>query len=154
MGSTQETLFMPTHSVARSSIVVNAPRERIWKALVDPAAIREYMFGTEVASSWQQGAPITWKGEWEGKRYEDKGTIVALEPGRRLRYTHFSPLAGLPDVPENYHTVTIELTGEGDRTEVALTQDNNPSEEARAHAEANWRTMLEGLKAHVEESGR
>jgi hypothetical protein len=49
---------------------------------------------------------------------------------RRLRYTHFSPLSGEPDVPEHYHTVTVDLTEDEDGTLVALTQDNNASEDA------------------------
>jgi hypothetical protein len=30
------------------------------------------MFGTTVNSEWREGAPITWKGDWKGKAYEDK----------------------------------------------------------------------------------
>jgi len=47
------------------------------------------------------------------------------KPERILRYSHFSPLSGVPDRPENYHTVTIELSGDGDQTKVSLAQDNN-----------------------------
>lgn len=35
-------------------------------------------------------------------------------------------------------------------TLVQLSQDGNPTDEARAHSEQNWRTMLEGLKKTVE----
>ena len=64
-----------------------------------------------------------------------------------------SPLTGLPDRPESYHLVTIELSGAGDGTRVVLTQDNNASEEARLHSEKNWETMLGSLKAFVEGPG-
>jgi hypothetical protein len=67
-----------------------------------------------------------------------------------LQYSHYSPLSGLPDSPESYHTVTIRLTEEGAGTHVSLSQDNNPSEEARRHSEKNWRQMLAGLKSYVE----
>jgi len=90
------------------------------------------------------------RGEWKGKPYEDKGTVVAFEPPRLLKVTHYSPLSGLPDVPENYHTVTVELTGRGDATDVTLSQDNNPTDEAREHSEKNWKMMLDGLKKYVE----
>jgi hypothetical protein len=33
---------------------------------------------------------------------------------------------------------------------VTLTQDNNATEEAKAHSEENWKRMLEGLKHYVE----
>ena len=137
--------------IARASTLIAAPAGKVWDALVTPAAIKQYMFGTTVVSDWKEGNPIVWKGEWQGKRYEDKGVIQQLKPGRALQYTHFSPLAGLPDKPENYHTVSIQLSVEGDKTRVSLTQDNNPSEEARAHSEKNWEMMLQGLKKLVED---
>lgn len=136
--------------IARSSTTINAPRTKVWKALVDPRAIREYMFGTEVTSDWKPGSSITWKGEWEGRPYQDKGVIVRALPQQELEYTHFSPMTGLPDKPEDYHTVTIELTGE-EQTRVTLSQDNNATEEARQHSEKNWSQMLAGLKKYAEE---
>ena len=108
--------------------------------------------GTELRSDWKKGSPITWEGLWEGKYYKDKGTIQDIERGYLLRYTHFSPLSGMPDRPENYHTVTIELADSGEGTEVTLTQDHNTSEEARVHSEKNWGTMLSMLKQYLEES--
>lgn len=136
--------------IARASLTVDAPRAKVWDALVSPKAIKQYMFGATVVSDWRPGSPIVWKGEWQGKPYEDKGTILEVEPGRSLRYSHFSPLSGLPDEPKNYHTVTIELSGEGDNTRVALAQDNNPTDEARVHSEKNWGMMLAALKKFLE----
>jgi uncharacterized protein YndB with AHSA1/START domain len=136
--------------VAKASATINAPAARIWEALIDPAQIKQYMFGTNVVSDWKQGSPITWKGEWQGRAYEDKGVVQRIDPPRVLQYTHFSPLAGLPDAPENYHTVTIELSENGSRTDVTLSQGNNPTEEEREHSEKNWQMMLEGLKKFVE----
>jgi uncharacterized protein YndB with AHSA1/START domain len=109
------------------------------------------MFGTNVASDWKEGSPIVWKGEWKGKAYEDKGVILKLQPERMLQYSHFSPLSGQPDKPENYHTVTIELSSDEAKTLVSLSQDNNPTEEARKHSEENWKTMLANLKKFLEE---
>ena len=136
--------------VAEASIDIDAPRARVWKALTDPASIKKYMFGADVTSDWKVGSPITWKGEWQGKKYEDKGVIQEMKPERTLQYSHFSPLAGKPDRPENYHTVTVDLSGQGDRTKVTLTQDNNSTEEARAQSEKNWAGMLQSLRKLLE----
>jgi uncharacterized protein YndB with AHSA1/START domain len=141
---------MDTNLIARSSIIIQAPGEKVWSALVDPEAIRQYMFGTHVVSDWKEGSPIVWKGEWQGKSYEDKGVILQFKPGRTMQYSHFSPLSGLPDRPENYHTVTIELSAEGSQTRVALSQDHNSTEEERRHSEANWGSMLASLKKYLE----
>ena len=142
---------MEKNNIAKASISINASSEKVWKALLDPKAIQQYMFGTNVVSAWQEGSSIVWKGEWQGKSYEDKGKILQLKPGRTLQYSHFSPLSGQPDRPENYHTVTIELSGNGNQTDVTLTQDHNATEAERAESEKNWKMMLTELKKYLEQ---
>jgi uncharacterized protein YndB with AHSA1/START domain len=141
---------MHENLIARASIVISAPVAKVWDALVKPAAIKQYMFGTTVVSDWREGSPIVWKGEWQGQLYEDKGVILQLRPGRTLQYSHFSPLSGDPDIPENYHTVTIDLSADGQHSRVSLAQDKNGSEEEREHSEKNWGMMLAALKRYVE----
>jgi uncharacterized protein YndB with AHSA1/START domain len=136
--------------VANASTVINVSIATVWNALVDPQMIRQYMFGANVISDWKEGSSIVWKGEWQGKTYEDKGVILKMVPVRILQYSHFSPLSGLPDAPEYYHTVTVELFGEGSRTIVSLSQDNSPTEQAREHSEKNWEMMLASLKKLLE----
>jgi uncharacterized protein YndB with AHSA1/START domain len=135
---------------AQASVSIGASAAKVWDALVNPQMVKQYMFGTTVFSDWREGSPITWKGEWKDKPYEDKGKIRKIEPQRLLQYSHYSPLSGLPDTPENHHTVTIELSESGGQTRVSLSQDNNDSDEAREHSEKNWKTMLEGLKKLLE----
>lgn len=136
--------------VAKASITIDAPIAKVWDALINPKIIPQYFFGTQVESQWRPGSAIVWKGEWQGKRYEDKGTILRLEPQRLLEYTHYSPLSGDEDVPGSYHTVTIELSGEPPHTLVSLAQDSNSSEQERAHSEENWHMVLGGLKKLLE----
>jgi uncharacterized protein YndB with AHSA1/START domain len=136
--------------VATAETQIDAPRDKVWTALTDPQQIKEYMFGSEVVTDWKQGSPIVWKGEYEGNKYEDKGEIVEIEPERRLKVTHFSPLSGQEDRPENYHTLLYELEERGGRTRVSLSQDNNASKEAAEHSQANWEKMLAGLKQVAE----
>jgi uncharacterized protein YndB with AHSA1/START domain len=136
--------------VARGEVEIHAPRKQVWDALVNPATIHKYMFGTQVISDWREGSQVVWRGEWEGKQYEDRGLILRMEPERLLQYSHYSPLSGLPDRPENYHTVTVELEEEGGSTRVLLMQDNNPTREACEHSQKNWESMLERLKQLLE----
>lgn len=136
--------------IAKASATINAPVSKVWQALVNPEIIKQYLFDTDVISDWKVGSPITYKGEWEGKPFEDKGEILSIEPEKLLQSTHWSPLSGVPDSPENYHTVTYTLSDKGDRTEVTITQDNNASEEEKAHSEKNWETVLNGMKKLLE----
>ena len=141
---------MDKNHIAKACVSINASTEKVWDALVDPQAIKQYMFGTNVLSDWKEGSPIVWKGEWQGKAYEDKGKILQLKPGRTIQYSHFSPLSGVPDKPENYHTVTIKLSGNGNQTDITLAQDNNATEEERTESEKNWGMMLAELKKFLE----
>jgi uncharacterized protein YndB with AHSA1/START domain len=136
--------------LATATVTIDASPERVWAALTDPATIRKYMFGSTVTSDWRVGSTITYAGEYEGKRYEDHGEILEIRPPEVLRTSHFSPLGGKPDVPENYHEITYTIGEENGATIVRLTQDNNGSEEEREHSAANWQQMLESLRSVVE----
>ena len=139
-----------TEHVATASTTVDADPSRVWQALTDPKLEAEYMMGSEVASDWQPGSSITWTGEWEGKPYQDKGEVLQAEPGRLLEVTHFSPLTGDDDVPENYHTLRYELSPSGAGTAVELTQDGCASAEQAQEFSRNWQGMLDGLKKVAE----
>ena len=136
--------------VAKASTVISAPVAEVWNALVDSEMIRQYMFGVNVIADWREGGPIVWKGEWQGKAYEDWGVILKMEPGRVIQYSHFNPLSGLPNVPEYNHVVTVELSGNDSLTIISLSQDNNPTEQARVHSQKNWELMLESMKKLLE----
>jgi uncharacterized protein YndB with AHSA1/START domain len=135
---------------AKAKTTIYAPSSKVWDALTKPDLIKQYLFNTEVISDWKEGSPITYKGEWEGKAFEDKGKILKMEREKLLMSTHWSPLSGVPDSPENYHTVTYKLSEKDGSTEVTISQDNNASEEEKAHSEENWKTVLAGMKKLLE----
>jgi uncharacterized protein YndB with AHSA1/START domain len=136
--------------LAEVSVTIDKPLADVWQALVEPDQIKQYMFGTHVITDWKVGSPIVWKGACEGKPYEDKGEILKLKKGEVLQYSHFSPMSGEADKPENYHTITIKLAEKGQKTEVTLTQDNNETDEDRQHSEENWQMMLDSMKKFLE----
>ena len=136
---------------AINKVTIDAPQADVWDALTNPAKVKEYMHGTEMSTDWKEGSPIYWRGEWKEKPYEDKGKVLEVKPQRLLKYTHWSPLGGSEDKPENYHTVVYELAGDDGKTTLTLRQDNNPSqEEAEKMAKNNWGPVLEGLKEIAE----
>ncbi|GAA2054391.1 SRPBCC family protein [Leifsonia soli] len=156
MGGTTREATMGNY-VARAEIDVAAPRRAVWKVLTTNGARPEILFGAEVVSDWRLGSTIVWRGEWQGKAFEDHGRVIELEDREepwRVVLTHFSPLSGLPDVPENYHTLRFELDEIPGGTRVTLDQDNNPTREAAEHAQANWAQMLEGVKTVAERASR
>ena len=136
--------------IAEASTTINAPAARVWEALTKPELIKQYLFGTDVISDWKVGSPIIYRGEWQGKPFEDKGKILEMEREKTLVSTHWSPLSGVPDTPENYHTVSYRLKENDGKTEVTINQDNNATEEEKEHSAQTWRQMLEGLKNLLE----
>ncbi|MDE8668605.1 SRPBCC domain-containing protein [Pseudarthrobacter sp. H3Y2-7] len=139
-----------TGHVATAAITIDAPASRVWDVMTDPAAVKEFMFGARLVTDWTVGGPILWRGEWEGKPYEDKGTILEIKPGRKLVHTHFSALSGGEDQPENYHTLTWTLDEKDGRTRLTLAQDNNPSEEAAEHSKGMWDMLVADVKKIAE----
>ncbi len=49
----------------------------------------------------KEGSPINYEGEYDGKKYHDKGIIKKNEPGKLLQSTYWSSMAGKEDIPEN-----------------------------------------------------
>ncbi|HUX40052.1 MAG TPA: SRPBCC domain-containing protein [Rectinemataceae bacterium] len=135
---------------AKTSVVIKAEAERVWRALTDPALIKLYLFGTDVDCDWKVGSPITYRGTWEGQTYEDKGKIVEFVPRRRLVSTYWSSMSGKADLPENYSLVSYTLEDTAGATLLELAQDNNDSEESAAHSTANWEMVLRGMKELLE----
>jgi uncharacterized protein YndB with AHSA1/START domain len=134
---------------------VKAPPSAVWKALTTPSTLKQFFFGSDVSTDWQVGSPIRFKGNWKGKPYEDKGNIQTFDRDKRLAFTHWSPLSGIEDRPENYHVVSFDLRPANGGTEVVLTQTNqNDAEpltpENRQEYAKNWTMVLEGLKKAAE----
>ncbi|WP_112242410.1 SRPBCC domain-containing protein [Kribbella monticola] len=139
-----------TGYVATAEAEISASPDQVWDVLTDPEQIKKFMFGAEVKTDWEPGSPITWQGVYEGKDYEDRGEVLAVEPGRLLKVTHYSPLSGQPDEPENYHTLTYELDDRGTTTHLSLSQDNNASEEEAEHSRGMWEMLVKGVKEAAE----
>ena len=141
---------MPSDITTSASIEIRAPASRVWEALTTPDLIREWFFGVDTETDWREGSAIVHRGEYQGQSYEDKGTILTFEPEHRLVHTHWSPVSGLPDEPENHQEVTWGLTERDDATELTVSEVNVPSEEAKAVSEQAWEGALRGLKDLLE----
>ena len=106
-----------------NNITINAPQSKVWDALVNPEQTKKYMFGCEAVSDWRVGSPLLWKGLYEGKEMIFvKGSVVEIKPERFLVYTVFDPNSTIEDIPENYLTVTYELTPDNGKTHFKVTQ--------------------------------
>lgn len=130
---------------------IQAPTANVWEALINPEIIKEYFYGTQVTSDWKVGSSIKFTGTWEGKTYEDKGTILVLETEKCLSYNYWSNFTGIPDLPENYAIIRFELEPEVDGgTLLQLTQENSPTPAMEEHSVQGWTDVLNKLKTLLE----
>jgi uncharacterized protein YndB with AHSA1/START domain len=132
------------------SRIFHAPTAAVWDALTNPEKIKMYLFGTETLCDWRVGSPIVFRGVWEGKAYEDKGTILEIEKEKMLKYNYWSNFSGEKDIPENYVNITYRLSADGDKTVFSITQDKFKTNEARDHSIKNWNMVMDTLQGMLE----
>src|ERR1700745_137661 len=108
---------------AETSITIEVPAAEVWKALTNASLIQKYLKGTQVTTDWKEGSAITYDGEYEGKKYHDKGVIKKIVPEEILQSTYWSSMGGKEDKPENYNLVTYKLDEKDFETKLTLTQD-------------------------------
>lgn len=150
MGRIVYICIMKDTFTATAKVTIKVDAARVWDALTNPKLIKRYLFGTDAKSDWKVGSSITYTGVWEGKTYEDKGTILELVPNRLLKSTYWSSFSGKPDTPENYNMVTYALSQNGRETTLTVTQDNNPTRESADHSTENWKKVLAAMKDLLE----
>lgn len=136
--------------IAHSEIIINAPVSAVWRALITPELIKQYLFGTDAFSDWKEGSELHFKGEYEGKEYHEKGKITKMDENKIFQYTYL--MGGIEDTPDNYMLITNKLEEDGDKTKLILTQENIKTEEVKKHSEENWKQVLQSLKNIVESS--
>lgn len=135
---------------ASASLVINASPERVWEALTLPEQVKEYFFGTDLVTDWQIGQPIYFRGEWQGKKYEDKGTVLEFEKPLSLSYNYWSSMSGIADQSDLYQILRYTLEPEADATRVTITQSNVATQDSADHSAQNWQGVLEALKKFLE----
>jgi len=143
----------------KNTITINAPATKVWNALVNPEETRKYMFGCETVSDWKPGSSLLWRVSYEGKEMVFvKGNVVTIEPDKFLAYTVIDPNnPSIPDVPENYLTVTYSLAETNGKTTLTVTQGDysTVAEGEKRYKEAynngeGWNPILIEIKKIVE----
>lgn len=141
---------MAKDMLVETQVTIDADTAKVWDAITNPAKIKQYLMGTNVETDWKEGSVISYSGEFNGKKYHDKGTIEKFVPEKIFQSTYWSSMSGKEDTPENYNLVTYSLSPENGKTVLTLIQDNLHSEEEKEHSKKNWDSVLQKLKEVVE----
>jgi uncharacterized protein YndB with AHSA1/START domain len=131
---------------AKVQCTIHAPIEKVWDGLTNPEWVKKYFFGTTLVTTWQPNSPIYFRGEWEGKPYEDKGTVLKFEPNKMLVYNYHSSWSDLEDRLENRQIITYRVKSKGNSTILTISQSNIDTLEKKIHSAQNWAGLLKELK--------
>ena len=134
--------------IVRKIVKINADPRRVWNALTDPELTKRYFFGCKVSSTWKPGGDIIFKGRsFLIFKYELKGKILKIEPGRKLVYS-------IINTDNSTSTVTDVLSYLDGVTTLEITDNVGQgagAEERFKKSEKGWGKVLKGLKKVVEE---
>lgn len=150
---------MSTPLIIKNSISIKAPKAKVWDALVNPEQTKKYMFGCEPVTDWKPGSELLWNGVDDGKLITFvKGKIVEIRPEEYLAYTVIDPNnTNVPDIPENYLTVTYSLEEKNGETKFSVTQgDYSTVADGQSRYDdtmkvGGWQTLLDVIKLLIEE---
>lgn len=115
---------------------------RLWQALTSGEVTRAYWFDRRVESEWTVGAPVRfYVGDTD--EVSDTGTVLEVEPQRRLAYS-FAP-TGVP-----LTRVTFDLEPSGDGVRMRLVHDELADPADAAGWGEGWAPILRNLQAFLE----
>lgn len=139
----------PAH-VVELSTSIRGSTEEVWAAMLDAARQPTWLGGFRFEGAWRVGAPLGLVGSLEGKAHREDGVLLGLDPGRLLRYSHFSSLWRVPNTAANHAILTLTLEGTAAGTIVSLHHALPEVEAIAQHSRFFWRGALEQLRRLVE----
>jgi uncharacterized protein YndB with AHSA1/START domain len=139
-----------------------APRERVFRAWLDPEQLRQWLTGPGGTSPHAEVDPRE-GGEFRitmtskvGKvvaklRGEDEfvhmiGRYVEISPPERLVFTMGWDEFPFVHMDREASTVTVDFHEQGEQTEVVLTHERQPNRRVRAFHSFGWRGSLRKLR--------
>ena len=144
--------------IVKDTITIKRSAPAVWDMLTNPAQTKRYMFGCEALSDWKPGSPLLWKGNFNGvELVAVKGIVKKIDPPRLLVYTAIDPNnSAIPDIADNYLTVTCELEEEEGATRLTISQGdyNTVADGANRYnhtvSGGGWAPLLVEIKKLVE----
>jgi uncharacterized protein YndB with AHSA1/START domain len=152
----------PAWTVLQVRRTIQAPREEVFRAWIDPELLRQWLTGPRGSSPHAEGDARV-GGEFRITMTSAAGRLYARLPGRRTdsadmvgRYLEISPperlvfTMGWERFPtlrmdRESSTVTVEFHETDVGTEIVLTHERQPSRRIRAFHSLGWRGSLRNL---------
>ena len=133
-----------------SIVKIAAPARKVWLALTVPDLVKQWQYGADLSTTWEIGTPISFRNEWNGQVFEQKGNVLEFSPESRLKYSLFVPRPDLQDIPEHHFFMTYELTESDGVTSLLVRQeDPRPSPPDESPGAEEGPDVFSGLKELV-----
>ena len=100
------------------SVYIQAPPDRVWRAITEGTETAQYYYGTSVQSSWEPGAPLVYAYP-DGSVAAD-GKVLEIEPPNRVKMSFHARWD--PDIEaEGPVEMAWVLEAQGDATKLTVT---------------------------------
>lgn len=129
-----------------SKITINASTQRVWDTLTKPELVKLWQYGSDLLTTWEIGTEIKFRTEWEGKIFEQWGTVLEMRQNELIKYSLFAPRPGLVDKPENYFVMNYVLTEDNGKTKLEIIQEDNRPNAVQEGEQNEENPILKSLK--------
>lgn len=146
----QYKIIMPKNL---STLILNAPVQRVWDALTKPELVKLWQYGSELITTWEIGSSIRFSVAWDGKLFEQWGEVLEIRPNELIKYSLFAPRPDLEDKPENYFIMNYILTDENGKVKLEILQEDNRPNAVQEEQQGEENPVLKMLKDIVESEG-
>lgn len=133
-----------------SKITINATLKKVWDTLTKAEFVKLWQYGSDLQTNWEVGSKIKFVTEWEGKTFEQWGTVLEYTPTQKLRYSLFAPRPDLEDKPENYFEMIYSLTAGNGQTKLEIIQEDNRPNAVQEDVQSEENPILKMLKQVAE----
>ncbi|NMH89364.1 SRPBCC domain-containing protein [Flavivirga algicola] len=132
------------------SITIDTTKEKLWKALVTPEIIEQYLMGAQVSSDWKVGSKIEYRGEFNGIPFCDEGTIDLLDIEKEYKYSYWSANHGTIKSKENFVSISYKIENKKTHVNLVVNQTNYKSKKIADGMNQIWDFILDNLKKVLE----
>src|SRR4051812_26982764 len=130
------------------SVFIQAPAERVWRAITDGDETAHYYYGTRVQSSWEAGAPLSYAYP-DGSVAAD-GVVLETDPPNRLVMTFHARWDPEVDAEGPVEMAWV-LEASGEATKLTVTTSGlKPGSKSTSEFEGGIVYIVSGLKTLVE----
>ena len=129
-----------------STVIIDAPSEKVWNTITKPELVKLWQYGSDLLTTWEIGAEIKFRTEWEDRVFEQWGKVLEVIPYQLVRYSLFAPRPDLEDKPENYFIMNYILTAEDSRTKLEIVQEDNRPNAKQEEPKGEEHPVLQSLK--------